>query len=820
MTLVLKKLKKLRGRSLREMRVRVRQAMSAYGERRGWSEQVALPETREFFKRINTASLSSKSVTADALLENFRTRLSPRFFASFERPEETAQFLRSRWPEREGPLIARARRIAEGRFDLLGLRDLNFGQPVDWHLEPLSGKRAPLEHWSRIDYLKPEVAGDKKITWELNRHQYFSTLGRAFHLTHDELYAEIFAAHLSYWMEENPPKLGINWASSLEVSLRAISWLWALYFFKDSKHLTPELFLRALKFLYLHARHLEAYLSTYFSPNTHLTGEALGLFYLGTLLPEFREAERWRSTGRRILLEELDRHVRADGVYFEQSSYYHRYTTDFYTHLFVLSRRNGQPLEPKVEEKLKALLDHLMYITRPDGTTPFFGDDDGGRLVMLDEREASDFRAALSTGAALLSRGDYKQVAESLAEETLWLLGREGVEAFDALSAHRPAFESRAFTEGGYFVMRDGWERDSNYLLVDCGPHGGLNCGHAHADALSFDMSARGRKLLVDPGTYTYTGAAEMRDLFRSTAAHNTLTVDEESQSVPGGAFDWKTIARSRLLTWTSRPRFDFFEGTHDGYERLPEPATHTRSILFLKNDYWIIRDLVEKRGAHTIGLHFHFAPDAEVQALQGVEGIREGKAGQAGLDLFTFGQEGGLQEGVGWVSECYGQRAEAPVWKFYADVKGTRSFISFMMPRVAHGPQASAREIEAVGGRAFEANTGASRDILLMADGAMAESAQIASDFQWAWARFEANGQLPSELLLINGHHLMLNGREVLKSRERISYLFMRRLGADLYVDSEARPELSGFGASRLIFTDEMVKAGAAEYEEAGRIK
>ena len=91
-------------------------------------------------------------------------------------------------------------------------------------------------------------------------------------------------------MDANPPKLGINWASSLEVSLRAISWLWALHFFRESPRLTAAIFARALKFLYLHARHLETYLSTYFSPNTHLTGEALGLFYLGLMLPEFRRA--------------------------------------------------------------------------------------------------------------------------------------------------------------------------------------------------------------------------------------------------------------------------------------------------------------------------------------------------------------------------------------------------------------------------------------------------------------------------------------------------------------------------------------------------
>src|SRR5258706_2128375 len=177
-------------------------------------------------------------------------------------------------------------------------------------------------------------------------------------------------------MDQTPPKLGINWASSLEVALRSISWLWAFHYFKNSAAVDSQTFKRAVKFLYLNARHLETYLSTYFSPNTHLTGEALGLVYLGTLLPEFKAAACWRETGQRILLEQLQPQGKPDGVYFQQSSYYHRHTTDFYKHLSNLSPANCNRLSVVGEEKLIALLDHLMYITRPDGTSPLFGDDD------------------------------------------------------------------------------------------------------------------------------------------------------------------------------------------------------------------------------------------------------------------------------------------------------------------------------------------------------------------------------------------------------------------------------------------------------------
>ena len=172
-----------------------------------------------------------------------------------------------------------------------------------------------------------------------------------------------------------------------------------------------------------------------------------------------------------------------------------------------------------------------MYITRPDGTTPLIGDDDGGRMLPHSRVRTDDFRAVLATGAVLFERGDYKFVAGHLAEETVWLLGLEGVSAFENLSACKPEKNSAAFNSGGYFVMRDGWETTDNYLLVDGGNLGAMSGGHAHADALAIELAAGGRTLLVDPGTYTYHEPVEMRNYFRSSAAHNTLTIDDESQA-------------------------------------------------------------------------------------------------------------------------------------------------------------------------------------------------------------------------------------------------------------------------------------------------
>src|SRR6185312_15904908 len=131
-------------------------------------------------------------------------------------------------------------------------------------------------------------------------------LGQAYRLTGDEIHRETFVRVLRDWMQANPRGMGINWASSLEVALRLIAWAWALALFDE---LPPPLQAELLDLAGAHAAHIERYLSYYFAPNTHLTGEALGLLYAGLLLPEDRRARRWRERGMRILVDECERQV-------------------------------------------------------------------------------------------------------------------------------------------------------------------------------------------------------------------------------------------------------------------------------------------------------------------------------------------------------------------------------------------------------------------------------------------------------------------------------------------------------------------------------
>jgi len=660
---MLRALGKLRGRSLAELRERAGQALAIRAER--WDFQdFEEPDDTKLRQWLGGRDL-------EGWRTHFATRTEPRLFASFDVPQATAQAIREMDPAYAKRVVARADAALGGRFDFLGYRDLAFGSTIDWHLDPVSRVRAPSVHWSKIDYLNPRVAGDHKVIWELNRQQWLVDLGAAWWLMRDDHYARGMIAALTQWMNANRPKRGVNWGSSLEVAFRAISWIWALEFLRKSQLLGNETLARITKYLVMHGRHLERYLSTYFSPNTHLTGEALGLFYLGTYFPELTQAAAWRARGADILLDQLSQHVLRDGVYFEQSVHYHRYTIDFYTHLWLLDEANGGTLRVEIAPQLDALLEHVQCLTRGDGTVPLLGDEDGGRLFFLDARPLNDLRGALAVGAVLCGRPDFAFVAGAPSADSVWLLGPDANDRIDAIGKLAPRYLSRGFEEGGVYVMRDGWSRESHHLVIDCGPHGAMNCGHAHADALAFELALHGEPVFVDPGTFTYTVDASARDAFRSTLAHNAVTIDGAGSSEPNGPFHWRRTASANVLAWRPQNggRAAYFEGSHSGFEELPSPVHYRRAVEFdtSKEPMIVLRDRFDCKASHTASLTFQCAPGIQVRRLT-ANRIELARQGKLLCQLETLGEgEGEFQIEDAWVSRVYGARERATRCRFVA---------------------------------------------------------------------------------------------------------------------------------------------------------
>jgi hypothetical protein len=285
--------------------------------------------------------------------------------------------------------------------------------------------------------------------------------------------------------------------------------------------------------------------------------------------------------------------------------------------------------------------------------------------------------------------------------------------------------------------------------------------------------------MLVDPGTFTYTGSTELRDHFRSSAAHNTLTVDGESSSLSDGPFSWKHVAESSLLQWISRPRFDFFAGTHSGYERLASPVKHKRSILFVKHDYWVIVDRVDADAVHSYSLNFQFAPGTKpaIEAQRGNVVVGGHNDSEPSLELWVCNSAGEWQSKRGQVSRCYGERVESPLLSFELKAEGNLELVTLIIPRSVEEEQVTVQSLASKVGTAIEIRNGPNRDLLLLGDGQQfTQAVNVSSGFELAWIRVDRASSDLKELLAINGRELTFAGQNIVRSSGFIKYFSAQR--------------------------------------------
>jgi hypothetical protein len=529
-----------------------------------------------------------------------------KFFFSGDQLPASVNLLRKHLPYEADALVNEADEICRHRFRLLGFENLDYGAEIDWHLDAVHGKRTPLIPWFKIDFLDFAQAGDHKVTWELNRHQHLVTLAKAWLLSRQDKYAHEAIAQWYSWQRANPYPLGVNWASSLEVAFRSLSWLWLRHLLASCPILSASFGKDLLRAQALNGRHIHQYLSTYFSPNTHLLGEAVALFFIGTLCPEISAATKWKEQGWKIIQREAQRQVRPDGVYFEQSLYYHVYALDLLLHARLLASRNGVESPAGFDDILGKMLGAVRALAQvgpPDG----FGDDDGGRVFNPRRNRAEHMTDPLAVGAALFHSEGSRSNA-TLTEEAIWLFGDGAIQWSAQSSDITSAPKAYSFKDGGLYIAVS--HKPTQQMVIDAGPQGTGRSGHGHADALSIKLSFCNRPWLVDAGTYGYITPGGERQIFRGTRAHNTLAVDGLDQAQPEGPFAWSAIPVVHAECWIPGASFTLFAGSHSGYERLAQPVRHRRFVFHLDGTFWLVRDVAEGEGSHLLETSWHFAPD------------------------------------------------------------------------------------------------------------------------------------------------------------------------------------------------------------------
>jgi hypothetical protein len=389
-------------------------------------------------------------------------------------------------------------------------RVIRTGDVIDWRFDYHNRIGTPAVWFRKIPFLDFRRSGDHKYIWELNRHQHLVVLAQAWAITHDPRIPVEIAAHIESWDRQNPFLRSVNWASALELAMRALSWIWVLHFCgpalpDETRKLLGTLLLR-------HGVAISENLSTYFAPNTHILGEGVAMHALGKVLGR----RHWVALGAGIVDRELRAQVLDDGFHFELSSYYHLYALEMFLFHYQLRGRPGH-FDP-VLRKMTRVAAALQSV---DGLFPLIGDDDGGRFFHPYGRRREFARATNMTG----------DVCEH-------------------------------FESSGLSVFR----RGSAHITFDCGPFSRGGAGHSHADALSLTLRVHGRDVLVDPGTFTYVADPAARDWFRGTGAHSTLRLGGRDQADPVNPFRWENKPRVRRLEgagWRAAGECSYREWVH-----------------------------------------------------------------------------------------------------------------------------------------------------------------------------------------------------------------------------------------------------------------
>ena len=535
----------------------------------------------------------------------------------FFRAERSASEVEAPWNKQIA--IDEADRILNGELKYFAHEFHQVGFPPNWHQIPATlptpssaadvstrhaaedgGLSTPTtKHWSQIS---DDTNIDIKFIWEANRFSFVYTLVRAYAATQDEKYAEAFWTLILDWAEHNPPNTGANWMDGQEIALRLMAWTFGYNAFLNFPSSTPERISQFTTFVAAQAERI--YMNIDYAISTrsnHTIIEAFGLWLVGLLFPELKDAEKYLTLGHKLLEEEASAQIFPDGSYSMYSLNYHRFVLHIYLYAMRLGELNNSPFSNSLYSSISASIDYLSQLIDPQtGQMPVYGSNDGALVLPLNNCDFTDYRPLLQLGSYLTKK---ELLFESGAwdEDLYWLCGfEEGQAEISTAKSAKPAKENLNLSA---LSVLSGSNNDSGtYILRNTNSRAILRCTDfrarpSHADQLHVDLWLGDQNIACDAGTYLYSGEGIWRNGLAHTSAHNTVTVDGKDQMTMVSRFTWTNWAKGKVLRNDER----IWQSEHDGYK----PVTHQRSVMALDDDCWLIVDKLIANKSHLYALHW-----------------------------------------------------------------------------------------------------------------------------------------------------------------------------------------------------------------------
>ena len=528
---------------------------------------------------------------------DYRRTAAPRFFFTVSQRESFAPLLK-KWDDNARNPIALADAVGRGVIRYFGHTDAGSSFPPDWHRNPFTGEQAPPNlHWSDIGDFG---CGDIKVIWEPSRFGFAFALVRAYWRTGDERYAELFWQLVKNWRDANQPQQGANWKCGQEASFRTMAWCFGLHGFLDAESSSAERVAGLAQVIAATGRRIEANISYALNQqNNHGISEGVGLWTIGTLFPELREASNWRALGERVLEAEGRKLIYDDGAFAQHSMNYHRVMLHDYLWALQLGELNHRPLTDELKLRVERAGEFLFQVQdERTGSVPCYGQNDGGLILPLNNCEYDDFRPVV-TATRFFSSGTRAFPNGRWDEDLLWLFGPNSLGA----PSESRARENLEANVGGYYTLR----ARSGFAFTRC-----ANFRHrpGQADMLHVDIWWRGENVALDGGTFSYNAPPPWANTFSQTEYHNTVCVDGLNQMEMASRFLWLPWLASRVncTRRSAAGALHYWEGEHDGYKRLRNPVRHRRGIIRIGEENWIVIDVLNSTANHDYRLQWLLA--------------------------------------------------------------------------------------------------------------------------------------------------------------------------------------------------------------------
>jgi hypothetical protein len=487
---------------------------------------------------------------------------------------------------------------------------------------------------------------DIRMIWESGRLQHLTILllwtqAQENPAIAREIHEQVKRSLLS-WIQRNAFLFGPHFMSAMECGLRIPVFIYCLKLI-DSFSAAEQKSIVAC--IFQHAWWVERRLSLFSSLGNHTICESVGLLFAGTVYKDSKIGQRWIKKGCDLLRRELTRQILMDGGPAEQSLSYHRFVLDLYWLAINFAERNGLRGLSMLKQRLEAGEEFLKAFSCDEGIFPSIGDSDDGHAI-----------------------------AQGIKSKRV--LGPVEKGAVQRMKAQRLCVKT--FNESGYTILKG-----ANGLRFTF-DHGCLGMpplfNHGHADALSITHSYRGKDFLVDPGTFRYNGMPEWRRYFKSTRAHNTVSIDNYDQAEQVTGFIWAKPYNTDLIINSEINGDTCLKATHDGYMRLRQPVRHSRVVINIDEVYFVVKDQFCGDGVHAFELNMHFHP--EVVLCKENAGWKANHHGVEVFFIFLHNYTVDLIKGMknpifGWHSPAYGIKKESSVLS--CAVEGFSNDISFL---------------------------------------------------------------------------------------------------------------------------------------------